>query len=163
MSQVSMAETLRELGFLQGISDEYLAQIAIVAERLSLPESKLVFREGEAAADVFLVLHGSVSLEICAPGVGCRRILTVGSGELLGWSPLLGQLRFTATARTLTSTELLKIHAGQLLTLCEHNPRFGYEFMRCAAQALAKRLNATRMQLLDVYGQAMPTSDEAGK
>ena len=163
MSQVSIAETLRELGFLQGISDEYLAQIAIVAERLSLPESKLVFRESDAAADVFFVVHGSVSLEICAPGVGCRRILTVGPGELLGWSPLLGQLRFTATARTLAPTELLKVHAGQLLTLCEHNPRFGYEFMRHAAQALAKRLNATRMQLLDVYGQAMPISDEEGK
>jgi len=163
MSQASIAETLRELGFLQGIADEYLAQIAIVTERLSLPENKLVFREGEAAADVFLVLGGSVSLEICAPGVGCRRILTVGPGELLGWSPLLGQMRFTATARTLTPTELLKIHAGQLMTICEHNPRFGYEFMRRAAQALAKRLNATRMQLLDVYGQAMPTSDEAGK
>ena len=36
----------------------------------------------------------------------------------------------TATARVLEPTTLLVLDARQLVTLCEHNPRFGYEFMR---------------------------------
>ena len=67
----------------------------------------------------------------------------------------------TATARTIVDTTAVQINAGQVLTLCEHNPRFGYEFMRRAAVALAKRLSATRLQLLDVYGTEMPPVAES--
>ena len=34
------------------------------------------------------------------PVVGCQQILTLGPGELLGWSSMLEQLRYTARART---------------------------------------------------------------
>jgi CRP-like cAMP-binding protein len=86
--------------------------------------------------------------------------MTVGAGDLLGISPVLGQTRMTATARTVAPTQALQLNVGQILTLCEHNPRFGYEFMRRAALAVAKRLNATRLQLIDVFGAQMP--DVAG-
>jgi hypothetical protein len=59
----------------------------------------------------------------------------------------------------------VEINGGQIVTLCEHNPRFGYIFMRRAALAISKRLSATRMQLLDVFGTEMPTvaEEEAGQ
>ena len=121
----------------------------------------VIFREGDVAEHIYLITQGNVSLEICAPSVGCRRILTVGKGELLGWSPVLEQPRLAATARTLSPTKAAKISGGQILALCEHNPRLGFEFMRRAALALAKRLNATRVQLLDVYGpEAAATVEE---
>jgi CRP-like cAMP-binding protein len=69
-----------------------------------------------------------VSLEICAPGVGCRRILTVAAGELLGWSPVLGQEYMTASARALTPTKVVAADAREILAICDQNPRFGYEF-----------------------------------
>ena len=72
-------------------------------------------------------------------------------GELLGWSPLLGIEHLTATARTLVPTSALQITGAEIRSLCEDHPRFGFEFMRCAALALGKRLNATRMQLLNLY------------
>jgi CRP-like cAMP-binding protein len=156
MSAADSLRELRELVFFQGLSDAYLQQISAVAERVCYAEGKLLFREGDLALDAHLVLRGNVSLEICAPGVGCRRILTIGRGEIVGWSPLLGQERFTATARTLVATELLKMRGSQLLAMCELDPRFGYEFTQRVAMTLVKRLNATRMQLLDVYGSAMP-------
>jgi len=36
---------------------------------------------------MYLVVNGNVSVEICAPGIGCRRIMTVGNGELLAGRP----------------------------------------------------------------------------
>ena len=89
--------------------------------------------------------------------------MTVGPGELLGWSPLLEQTRLTASARTMTPVEAIELQGGQLLALCHHDPRFGYVFMRRAALALAKRLNATRMQLLDVFGADMPLVHPGGR
>jgi CRP-like cAMP-binding protein len=151
-------DVLRSLRVLEGLGDEHLRQLAALAQETTFPAGADVFREGDAAADVYLIVEGSVSLEICAAAVGCRRILTVGEGEILGWSPVLEQERLTATARTLDATRAVKLSGKQILTLCEHDTRFGYEFMRRVALALAHRLNATRMQLLNVYGDAMPAT-----
>ena len=90
-----LIDTLRDIDFLRGFDDEHLQKIA---ELVEIPEGNVIFREGEPAVDIFLVAHGKVSLEICAPGIGCRRLHTVGQGELLGWSPVLEQPRLAATA-----------------------------------------------------------------
>jgi CRP-like cAMP-binding protein len=153
-------DDLRRLRVVEGLDDEHLRQLAGIAQPVDFPAGAVVFREGDPAADVDLVVDGSVSLEVCAAGVGCRRILTVGEGELLGWSPVLEQARLSATARTLQPTRAVKFSGKQLLALCEHDPRFGFEFMRRAALALAHRLNATRMQLLNVYGETMPVTEK---
>jgi CRP-like cAMP-binding protein len=160
MSEQEILEQLRQIRFLQDIEDEYLQQIAAVAKVVEFPAGKVIFREGQQLSDIFLVVSGEVSLEICAAGVGCKRIMTVTEGDLLGISPLLEQTRLTATARTLGPAKTIQLNAGQIITLCEHNPRFGYEFMRRAAMAVSKRLNATRLQLLDVFGGQLPTVPE---
>ncbi len=80
---------------------------------------------------------------------------------MVGWSPALGQPRLTATARALTNVLAIAIESSGCLALCKSEPRFGYELMKRTALALAKRLNATRLQLLNVYGDEMPhVSDE---
>ncbi|MCA9184059.1 MAG: Crp/Fnr family transcriptional regulator [Pirellulaceae bacterium] len=162
MTEKTTFEILRELEFLTGIADEYLQKIAALATLESHDANVTVFREGDPASNIYLVIEGKISLEICAAGIGCRQILTVSQGDLLGWSPVLEQSRLTATARTLTPTQLLRIPGSQIVTLCEHNPRFGYEFMRRAAIALAKRLTAARVQLLDVYGPGSGNQQQEG-
>lgn len=162
MTQKELVSILREIRFLHGVSDEHLEQIAEVAKLVEFPEHHVVFREGEPTANVYLVIEGKVSLEICAPARGCQQILTVGTGELLGWSPLLEQTHSTATARTITPTRAVAINGGQVLTLCEHDPMLGFEFMRHTCLALAQRISATRMQLLDVYGTEIPKIPEKG-
>jgi CRP-like cAMP-binding protein len=62
----------------------------------------------------------------------------------------------TATARALAPTRLVALDASQVLALCHHDPAFGFTLMRRTAQALAARLSATRLQLLDVYRQELP-------
>jgi CRP/FNR family transcriptional regulator, cyclic AMP receptor protein len=157
MRDNDLLEKLRQVRFLQDIGDEALQQIAAVAKLVEFPVGKVIFREGEPITHFYLVVSGSVSLEICAPGLGCKRIHTITDGDLLGISPVLEQTRLTATARALSPTVAIQVNARQILTLCEHDPRFGYEFMRRAALALAMRLSATRLQLMNVFGTDLPT------
>jgi CRP-like cAMP-binding protein len=158
MNGSSLVEALQATEFLQGISVEHLAQLAAISQLEAFPAGQTIFREGSLAEDAFLVTDGRVSLEVCGPGTGCRRILTVSQGELLGWSPLLQQARLTATARALTPTSAVRIPAAKAISLCESDPRLGYELMRRTALALSKRLSAARLQLLDVFG-----TEAAGK
>jgi CRP-like cAMP-binding protein len=149
-------ESLREIRFLHDMGPKHLEQIANISRFRDYNEGDIVFRQGDAAQQLYLIVHGNVSLEICAASVGCKQILTLGSGELLGWSSVLEQSCYTARARVLDVTRLVEINVGQFLTICERDPQFGYELMRRTALALAKRLSATRMQLLDVYGSNLP-------
>lgn len=156
MSDPQLLTLLRQVELLEGMSEEHLQQLAAIARCVDVEPDTTVFREGEPAATVYLVLSGRVSLEICAPGVGCKQILTVNEGELLGWSPVLDNEQFTATARTLVPTRTIEMAGGDIRGLCEEFPRLGYEFMRCAALALGRRLSATRLQLLNLYGDDPP-------
>jgi CRP-like cAMP-binding protein len=160
MNDLELVEALRDIDFLAGVGDETLKSIASVAQLVEFPEGQVIFHEGEPAKDIYLIIRGDVSLEICAAGIGCRRMYSAGPGELLAWSPVLEQPRLSSTARAVTSTQAVKINGTQILTLCEHDPRFGYEFMRRAAGALVKRLNAAQVQLLDIYGPESPATDK---
>lgn len=157
MNNDTLVDALRDLRFLHGIGPMHLEQIARISRIRDYNEEDVVFRQGDAAQYVYLVVDGNVSLEICAAGTGCQQILTLGPGELLGWSSVLEQLSYTARARALDTTRLVEINIAQLLTICERDPKFGFELMRRTALALAKRLSATRMQLLNVYGPNLPT------
>ena len=157
-SPEDMLDTLRNVYFLHDIEEAHLRQVASIAQTRVVPAGSVLFREGQDHRDIYLVLEGAVALEVRVSGRETKRLQTVGKGELLGWSPLLGQVEMTATARAMQPTRLVSIDATQLLALCEHNPRFGLEFMKRTAQALSKRLSATRLQLLDVYNDELPVT-----
>ena len=150
---------LRGLEFLRGVKDEHVQKLADKARLVAFSKGEMAFREHEPARHCHLVVDGMISLEICTPATGCATVLTIGRGELLGWSPLVGRDRLTANARVLADTTMVEIDAADLLQLCEQEPGFGYKFMRCAALALAKRLTATRLQLLDLYHRDSPKPD----
>lgn len=160
MTSHELLEELRGLPLLTELPEELLEQLARIGRIEEFPAAGAIFRQGEPARTIYLLLRGCAALEICTPGGGCKRILTVAEGELLGWSPALGQLQMTATARALTDVRAVAISGAQLLAECEQNPRLGFEFMKRAALALTKRLNATRLQLLDLYGAQMPAAPD---
>jgi len=82
--------------------------------------------------------------------------MEVSDGELVGWSPLVGRSRLSDTARTLTPIKAVAMDGEQILAPCAKDPRFGFEFMHRAAQTLASRLSATRIQLLKMGGEHLP-------
>ncbi len=156
MDKQVMIEALREVQFLHDIDNAHLLKIADVTRMRDVESGQILFREGEVPQDVFLVVSGSVALDINTPDGGSRRIMAVGPGEILGWSALLEQTQMTATATAMCPSKVAQINTGQLLAICKHNPRFGYELLRRTSLALAARLSATRLQLLDTFGAQMP-------
>jgi CRP-like cAMP-binding protein len=156
MTEPITPDLLRRTRFFEEATEAELQQIAAVARLEAVSAATVLFREGDRLNRIFLVTEGRVSLELPTPGQGARRVYTVGPGELLGWSPVLSQQPMTATARALTAARVIAIDAGQVLALCHHDSKFGFGFMRRVAAALARRLEATRLQLLDIYRNELP-------
>lgn len=156
MAEIDKRETLRQMEFLEDVSDAHLDKLVALAEVVQFPAQATIFREHERAKDVYLVVSGEVSLAICAPRVACRQIGTVHHGEMMGWSPLFGRQRLSDTAVAMTPVVAIRFDGGKLLDLCCENPEFGFDFMRRAAQVLVQRLNATRLLLLETAGLRLP-------
>ena len=93
------------------------------------------------------------------PTRGGVRILSVGPGDMIAWSALLGDGRMTASAVAIEDTEVVAIPAADALALSETHPEFGYYLMQRVANALANRLVATRLQLLDLFGSGVSDVD----
>jgi CRP-like cAMP-binding protein len=111
----------------------------------------VLFRAGGAADRCYLIRSGEVALEVHSAGTGPRIIQTVSRGEVLGWSWLFPPYRWQFDARVLTPVEALVLDGDKMRACVEENREFGFEVMSRFAQIIVGRLQATRLQLLDLY------------
>lgn len=145
------ARALAGLRFAAGLPPQTLAELAGIAREQVFAGKSVIFREGTNCPELFVVHSGHVALDMHVPGRGATRILTVGEGELLGWSALLGDGRMTATATAIDDTRLVVLSGAKLRQLCETNHETGWHVMQQVAKGLSQRLVATRLQLLDLF------------
>jgi CRP/FNR family cyclic AMP-dependent transcriptional regulator len=129
-----------------------LAVIAGCAGNVRFDAGDIVLHEGDAADRFFLLRHGRVALEIPAPGGAPLLICTLGPGELLGWSWLFPPYRWHFDARATEPVAAVAFDGACLRGKCDADHDLGYELMRRFAGGMLDRLQATRLQLLDVYG-----------
>jgi CRP/FNR family transcriptional regulator, cyclic AMP receptor protein len=161
MSREVLVETLASVRFLGGVAPNYLEGLADMARVEEYAEGEVLFEEGQAVDDVFLIVKGEVALEVGALGLNPQLLLNVGSGDSLGWTTLLERRHRTATARVTAPTSLIRFDGQQLIEFCKRNPSFGFEVMRKTAAGLATRLHAMRQRFLEVY-RLQPASFTCG-
>jgi CRP-like cAMP-binding protein len=157
MSRNFITNTLQEIQFLHDMVPEYVDRIANISQMREFDEFDVVFRDGQLAENLYLVMSGNVHVESPIGDGHYKHILTLGPGELAGWSSLLGEC-YTTRGTTPDSAWLLEISVKCLKEICQRDPEFGFEFMRRTTAALAKRLSTTRGQLLESQGHAVASS-----
>jgi len=147
---------LQTLELFEGINEQTLMQVAAESEIVEFADRDWIFRENDLAKHVYFLLSGRVALVICRPNAGCRELMALGAGELLGWSPLVQRPRFSAAAVVRERTRAIRIDADKLTKLNEQDPKFFCNFMSRVANIVAQRLTATRQQVLEMCGIRLP-------
>ena len=144
---------LGEHPFFAGFESQHLEIVQGCARNRRFDAGEYVFREGEPANEFFLIRHGRVALEIAAPGRKPIMFETIGVGEIVGASWLIPPYRWMFDARAMTLTRAIGLDAKCLRGKCETDHSLGYEMMKSVLSVLVKRLDHTRLQILDVYGR----------
>jgi len=150
MAGKSLVEILREHPFLEGFKPEHVEKMAGMAREVQFSRDQMIFQEGEQSDLFYLLLSGRVALEVSAPG-RIVRIQTLGEGDELGWSSLLEEESKRFQARSLEPGRALAFLGTQLRQACEEDCAFGYALERQIIKVISSRLQATRLQLLDLY------------
>jgi CRP-like cAMP-binding protein len=139
--------------FFRELSPEYLTILVGCAANAVFDTGSYIFREGENADNFYLIREGKVSLETNVPGQGAITVQTLSKAEVLGWSWLIPPYKWCFDARAIQPTRTIALNGKCLRDKCEDDPRLGYELLKIFASAIVSRLQAARMQALDVYGK----------
>jgi CRP-like cAMP-binding protein len=146
-------ELLEEIDVFRGLADEHLDLIAGCALMRVYGDGEKLMTENEQANTFFAIRHGTVALETYVPQRGAVMIETLHGGDILGWSWLFPPYRTMFDARALGVVRTVAFDAACLRGKCEQDTRLGYTLMQRFAEVMVQRLQATRLRLLDVYGQ----------
>ena len=141
--------------FFKGLKPEYLALIAGCGQNVHFDAGAYLLREGERADRFFAIRGGSVAVETYVPSRGAVTLQTVGEGDILGWSWLFPPYVYQFDARAQEGVRATAFDGACLRGKCDADPALGYELMKRVAHLVSSRLEATRRQLLDVYGPGL--------
>jgi CRP-like cAMP-binding protein len=144
---------VRQHDFFAGMDAEDRMLVAGCARNAVFSDGSFLFREGDPAQTFYLIREGAVALEVTAP-LGILTVQTVGPGEVAGFSWLFGPHRWQFDGRAVGRVHAVEMDGACLRAKCDADPRLGYDLMRRFAGLATRRLQATRLQLMDVYGRA---------
>lgn len=138
---------------------ETQARLAALARIVEAPPGTRLLREGEDTEDVSIVLAGRVALRMHVPERGVVTILTVEEGDLLGWSALVPPHTATSEATAVEHVRLLSFNGAELRAALRADHALAASVYPRVLQAVARRLSATRLQLLDLFAAEPGTSE----
>jgi CRP-like cAMP-binding protein len=145
-------ELLSRHQFFKGLKPEYLALIAGCARNVHFETGAYLAREGEASDRFFAIRGGTVAVETHIPSRSPVTLQTLNEGDILGWSWLFPPYVWQFDARAQSDIRATVFDGACLRTKCDADPVLGYDLMKRLARQVSSRLEATRHQLLDVYG-----------
>ena len=147
----TLERILAEHTFFEGLEPEYLKLLVGCASNARFQAGAYLFREGEEASHFYLIRQGRVAVEIYAPQRPPIVVQTLEGGDILGWSWLIPPYHWRFDARVVELTRAIALDGKCLRSKCEENHDLGYAILKRFAHIVDQRLEATRMQLLDVY------------
>jgi CRP/FNR family cyclic AMP-dependent transcriptional regulator len=152
MTAAEAAGLISRLSAFADLDDAERAAVAAIAHVEQVPAGTTLFRESDPADNLRFILEGRILLGMRFGGRGEVIVLSLGPGELLGWTALLGGT-WTATARAVERSTLMSLPGAELSALCEREHDIGYALMKRLFAAMARRLHDTRLQLLAMFGK----------
>ena len=154
MTHATLHDCLAAHRFANGLAPRFVDALAAMARFVEHPAGTWIAREGVTADSFHLVLEGRCAIDVAAAGRDPLVIATVHAGEVLGWSWMLAPHVWHFDVLALDLTRTIAVDGAALRAACEADHELGYEITRRLARVIASRLEATRLQLIDAYGQS---------
>jgi CRP-like cAMP-binding protein len=139
------AEWLKKTELFGSLKESHLDALLSQSSIESFTEGKIIFRQGEEAIHLYILIEGAIDLTVKAQEQIDFMTSTIEKeGAIFGTPSLMEPFRYNVTATCLKPTKVLAIEAGQLKRMMEDDPKMGMEIMKKLASIYFKRLNELR-------------------
>jgi CRP-like cAMP-binding protein len=153
MEATILTDALRASPFTAGLGGSERRRLGAFARLVSAATDEVLLREGEPTPYLAIVTAGRVALRLRVPGRGPVTVMTVEPGDLVGWSAVVAPYRATSTAVAVEPTEILALGGPELRRALASDEDLAAALYPRILWSVARRLEGTRLQLLDLFGQ----------
>jgi len=147
----SLEALLGEASALRSLPAAHRATMVGCARLRVFEAGAMLLTESGPAEEFFLIRRGRVAIETAVPARGAMTLETLGDGELVGSSWLVPPYRSAFGARAVDVAHVIAFDGACLRDKCESDPALGYDLLKVVATTFVRRLEDTRMRLLDLY------------
>ncbi|HSJ55719.1 MAG TPA: cyclic nucleotide-binding domain-containing protein [Anaerolineae bacterium] len=141
-------DDLRSCELFSRLSDPELSEIATIATTETYDAEDVICSEQEVAGRIFILQDGCVQVHFkmrsSLQADSDVTIEEVEPGRIFGWSSLVRQRQFTASARAVGRVRLIVLNADDLNALFDRDTHVGFAVMKQLAEVIASRLRRTR-------------------
>jgi CRP/FNR family cyclic AMP-dependent transcriptional regulator len=114
-------------------------------------EGEFLFSTGQEAKSFYLVISGTVSLQVSSHEHGIIELDSVQDSEFIGWSWLKSPFIYKFDAINFVKTKTLKFDAKELKKEMDINHEFGFKMYKLFTLILIERLQAAKENIIDIY------------
>ena len=139
---------LTEMDLFSGLDLNVMGEIADTAcTEEAYPKGTLIFNEGDSANALFILGKGAVDLKIGGKKTVYR---LTDESDIFGWSSLVENAQYTATAIASADIQTVKIDTRKMNRVFNANPAFGLAVYRRLSAVFNKRLSNIYHRFLSV-------------
>ena len=147
----TLERIIAEHPFFEGLDEGFTKLMVGCASNVRFNRGAYIFKESDPADTFYLIREGKVAVEVFASQSKPMVVATLAEGEILGWSWILPPYQWKHNAHALDNVRAIALDGKCLRKKCEENHDLGYEVLKRFARIIEQRLEATRLQLLDIY------------
>lgn len=148
-------QELRSIGLFGALSDEVLVHLSAELSVTTPDAGATVFREGEPAREMFVLINGEMEVLKRSQGGVEARVAMLGPGDWFGEMSILDVQPRSATVRALAPSRLVRITAADLDSLYRYDVKSYAIIVLNLARELSRRLRVADGILADFIASVM--------
>lgn len=145
--------------FLDGMAPSLVQVLAECSSTVMFQERSYLMRYQQPAKDFYLLSSGQVKLLNHVPGGRVTALETITAPGVVGWSWLVPPYRWHFDVQAVTAVQAIKIESDSLDQRMKIDTSLTVDLYRRFMQLLVERLQAARMQSMDIYANPALDAD----
>ncbi len=152
-------DDLKQMFMLRYLTDEMLEKLIPVTDLLLFDENEFIFRQGDEADRLYMLMEGKVLLELDVSDNITVSVSSIKAGQAFGWSAMLEEATYTVNALCSERCEVLSIRSGKLKTLLDRDHTMGYILSQRLLVILKQRYDIRTEQFIKTITHHPDISD----
>jgi len=148
---MELSSELLKYDLFSDLSKEQVTKFARCSQIVNFKKDDFIFKYHETADRFYFLINGKVSLAINAKADSSIPIQTINEGQIVGLSWLAPPYKWYFDGIAITDVTAICIDSECARYSMERDHELGYKLLKRFMAMMSGRLQATRLQLLDIY------------
>ena len=149
---MNIAEILNNHPVFSKLSVKQKKSLQSCGKNVIFNAGQIVLDQFQIADKFYILCTGHVLLQSISPKNKTIKIQTLSRHDILGWSWLVPPFKWHFEAEALEKTEAIEFDGNAVKRLMENDHEFGYFLLKEFLPIIVGRLQAARLQKIDIYG-----------